>query len=211
MATHHWTSSLPIVALSTVSISCRSINSEVFPQPVWVAIVDQNGRTIIDCWVKPYNCRVVNDYETLTERTGIDPYHFLSPSAWTLEDIQPLIVMAVTNKRIVGHQLWRDFNVLGLKHAKEATRDVALYQPFRDKINNVSQANHMLGLPMLYHRICGGHCQFPVVRPLENALVALQLYRSVDAEWESAMSPYGDQPCGDLPMQDRGKFNHVYN
>lgn len=46
---------------------------------------------------------------------------------------------------------------------------------------------------------------------LENALVALDLYLSQSAEWESAMRPDGNQPCGEPPSDDRGIFAHVYS
>lgn len=72
----------------------------------------------------------MNDHKALTNRTGIEPQHLVPRKhllplsraflllnlddcvalAKKLEDIQPLIRVAVAGKRIVGHQLWRDFN-----------------------------------------------------------------------------------------------------
>ena len=93
--------------------------------------------------------------------------------------------------------------VLGIPHPAAATRDVGLYQPFRNSL----RSNQLLGLQTLvWHlmarQIQSGHQD--AVRPLskfrdhltltspllklENARAAMDLYRSQSEEWESAVS-----------------------
>jgi RNA exonuclease 4 len=143
----------------------------------------------------------------------------------------------IKGKIIVGHSLWNDlsgtylstgpksfrltflviyvaFSVLGIPHPAVATRDVALYVPFR---NALSSPNQIIGLQTLMWHLMSRRIQDQQQNPvstsrtarngvhrhthvqiadstprsllqLENARAALDLYRSHSTEWESAVS-----------------------
>lgn len=83
--------------------------------------------------------------------------------------VQARIAEAISDKILIGHSLWNDLSgvlqaiffvpgklllisrdvvltVLGLRHSASATRDVALYQPFRNALRTGQQ---VVGLRML--------------------------------------------------------------
>lgn len=75
--------------------------------------------------------------------------------------------------------------MLGIPHPAVHTRDVGLYQPFR----NALQATQLVGLATLTWRLMRRRIQDTgVLCPLENARAALDLYRSHAADWEGAVS-----------------------
>lgn len=97
-------------------------------------------------------------------------------------------------------------SVLGIRHPAVATRDVALYQPFR---NALRSPNHVVGLQTLMWHLMRRRVQENHVCPvrpsplcsrggtgvlrkwcgqLENARASLDLYRSYSNEWEGAIS-----------------------
>lgn len=147
--------------------------------------------------------------------------------------VQQHVADKIKGKIIVGHSLWHDLSgtdfstgsrgfrltflilsVLGIPHPAVATRDVALYVPFR---NALSSPNQIIGLQtLMWHLMSrriqvqqqnpvsasrtasyrvGRHANFHIANSaprsplqLENARAALDLYRSHSAEWESAVS-----------------------
>jgi RNA exonuclease 4 len=102
------------------------------------------------------------------------------------------------------------FLVLGIPHPAVNTRDVALYQPFR---NALRSHNQMVRLPTLTFHLMGRRCQEGQQNPvrfvyistpvgtelifesfdpvcanqLENARAAMDLYRSHAIEWETTI------------------------
>ncbi|KAH9982554.1 hypothetical protein BGW80DRAFT_1433895 [Lactifluus volemus] len=146
-----------------------------------VAICDFRGTSLLDCYVLP--TMDVTDYRTST--TGITPAH-LGPaySAQKFNDVQRLVADIIKDKVIVGHSLWNDLSVLGIPHPAVNTRDVALYQPFRNALRSPSQ---LVRLPTLTFHLMGRRCQEGQQNPLENGRAALDLYRSHATEWETAI------------------------
>jgi len=152
-----------------------------------VAIVDYKGNTVLDTLVHP-TCQVT-DYRTAT--TGIEQSHFLSGKAMAFNAVQQHVANIIKGKVLIAHSLWNDLSVLGIPHPAVATRDVALYQPFR---NALRSPNQIVGLQtLMWHLMCR-RCQDRQQDPLENARAALDLYRSHAVEWESAVSK-GNWPC----------------
>jgi RNA exonuclease 4 len=99
------------------------------------------------------------------------------------------------------------FSVLGIPHPAVNTRDVGLYQPFR---NALRTPNQLVRLPTLTFHLMGRRCQEGQQNPvrsvifklwtarrapayswrpeqMENARAALDLYRSHANEWETAI------------------------
>ncbi|KII93892.1 hypothetical protein PLICRDRAFT_171594 [Plicaturopsis crispa FD-325 SS-3] len=146
-----------------------------------VSVVDYRGQAVLDTYVAP--TMQVTDYRTST--TGIEPSHLNSSSAVQFNIVQQHVADLIKGKVLVGHSIWSDLSVLGIPHPAVATRDVALYQPFR---NSLRSPNQIIGLQtLMWHLMCR-RIQDDTQNPLETARAALDLYRSHSSEWESAVS-----------------------
>ncbi|KAG2159775.1 uncharacterized protein EDB93DRAFT_1073818 [Suillus bovinus] len=146
-----------------------------------VSIVDYKGQVKLDTYVSP--TMQVSDYRTAT--TGIESSHLLSPDTPTFAQVQQHVADLIKGKVLVGHSLWNDLSVLGIPHPAVATRDVALYQPFR---NALRSPNQVIGLQtLMWHLMCR-RCQDGQLHPVENARAALDLYRTVSSEWEGSIA-----------------------
>ncbi|KAI0001941.1 hypothetical protein BJV77DRAFT_26497 [Russula vinacea] len=146
-----------------------------------VAICDFRGAPQLDCYVVP--TMAVTDYRTST--TGITAAHLSSGEAQKFDVVQRHVAEMIKDKVVVGHSLWNDLSVLGIPHPAVNTRDVALYQPFR---NALRTPNQLVRLPTLTFHLMGRNCQEGQQNPqLENARAALDLYRSHASEWETAI------------------------
>ncbi|KAI9445119.1 hypothetical protein H4582DRAFT_1805328 [Lactarius indigo] len=160
-----------------------------------VAICNFRGVPLLECYVGP--TMTVTDYRTST--TGITPAHLSSsePTALAItltasckaaavkfNEVQRRVADLIKDKVIVGHSLWNDLSVLGIPHPAVNTRDVALYQPFR---NALRSPNQLVRLPTLTFHLMGRRCQEGQQNPLENARAAVDLYRSHASEWENAI------------------------
>ncbi|PFH50802.1 hypothetical protein AMATHDRAFT_75377 [Amanita thiersii Skay4041] len=152
-----------------------------------VAVVDYRGQLVFDKFVAP--TMPVTDYRTST--TGITEADLYSNDAWPFNDLQQYVANLIKDKIIVGHSLWNDLSVLGIPHPAAATRDVALYQPFRNALRTPQQ---IVGLQTLAWQLMCRRCQEGQLHPIENARAALDLYRSSSEEWERAISRC-DWPC----------------
>ncbi|KAI9512811.1 ribonuclease H-like domain-containing protein [Russula earlei] len=151
-----------------------------------VAICNYRGNPLLDCYVAP--TMEVSDYRTST--TGITPDNLASgasprkPDAKPFDEVQRRVASMIKDKVIVGHSLWNDLSVLGIPHPAVNTRDVALYQPFR---NALRSPNQLVRLPTLTFHLMGRRCQEGQQNPLENARAAVDLYRSHANEWETTI------------------------
>ncbi|THH33563.1 hypothetical protein EUX98_g672 [Antrodiella citrinella] len=117
-----------------------------------VAVVDYRGQTLFEAYVLP--TMPVSDYRTST--TGIEAEHLAPDSALPFQDVQNRVADLMKGKVVVGHSLWLDLSVLGIPHPAVATRDVALYQPFR---NALRSPNQVVGLQTLMWRLMNRRAQ----------------------------------------------------
>ncbi|KAJ4484802.1 ribonuclease H-like domain-containing protein [Lentinula edodes] len=152
-----------------------------------IAIVDFRGNTILDTYVSP--TMKITEYRTAT--TGIEPAHLSSRNAASFNTVQQYVANIIKGHILVGHSIWNDLSVLGIPHPAVDTRDVALYQPFR---NALRSPNHIVGLQTLSWQLMCRRCQESEQNPLENARAALDLYRSDATDWEEAIRR-GSWPC----------------
>jgi RNA exonuclease 4 len=115
--------------------------------------------------------------------TDTETYLFPAPTrrpckapARKFDEVQCLVAEIIKDKVIVGHSLWNDLSgrpcfrepsparvtvasiilVLGIPHPAVNTRDVALYQPFR---NALRSPNQLVRLPTLTFHLMGRRCQ----------------------------------------------------
>ncbi|KAH8120274.1 ribonuclease H-like domain-containing protein [Phellopilus nigrolimitatus] len=146
-----------------------------------VSLVNYRGSIVLDAYVRP--TMPVTDYRTPT--TGIEAKHLNSESAMHFNAVQSLIAEYIKGKILVGHSLWQDLSVLGVPHPAVATRDVALYMPFR---NALQSPNQVVGLQTLVWHLMRRRIQYGKLDSVENARAALDLYRSDSNTWEAAVS-----------------------
>ncbi|KAH0590849.1 hypothetical protein H2248_000968 [Termitomyces sp. 'cryptogamus'] len=150
-------------------------------------IVDYRGRIIFDKYVLP--TVPVTDYRTAM--TGITAEDFTPGNTWRFQAVQQYIAQLLDKKILVGHSTWNDLSVLGIPHLAVNTRDVALYKPFRNALRSPHQ---IVGLQTLAWQLMCRRCQEGPHHPVENARVAMDLYRSDAENWESAISK-NNWPC----------------
>ncbi|KAJ7934362.1 hypothetical protein B0H13DRAFT_1591600, partial [Mycena leptocephala] len=106
------------------------------------------------------------------------------------EVVQQTVANMIRGKIIVGYKLWDDLSVLGTPHPARATRDVALYLPFINAMNNLGKR---ISLANLIWHLMRRRCQEGRINPIENARAAMDLYRSAPG-WEVSISR-GDWAC----------------
>ncbi|KAI0094056.1 hypothetical protein BDY19DRAFT_982822 [Irpex rosettiformis] len=145
-----------------------------------VSIVDYRGHVIMDTYIQPM--MHVTDYRTAVN--GIEARHLSAANARPFAEVQHDVANCIHGKVIVGYTLWNDLSVLGIPHPAVATRDVALYRPFRTAL----QMNQVIGLPTLMWRLMRRRVQEGALDSVENARAAMDLYRSHASEWESVVS-----------------------
>ncbi|KAI0811227.1 ribonuclease H-like domain-containing protein [Irpex lacteus] len=145
-----------------------------------VSIVDYRGNVLMDEYIQPM--MRVTDYRTAMN--GIEAHHLAAPHARPFPDVQRDVANYIRNKIIVGYTLWNDLSVLGIPHAAVATRDVALYRPFRTAL----QMNQVVGFPTLMWRLMRRRIQEGAHDSIENARAAMDLYRSHASEWEAVVA-----------------------
>ncbi|KAJ7599624.1 ribonuclease H-like domain-containing protein [Mycena floridula] len=152
-----------------------------------VAIIDYQSQTVLDTYVVP--TLKVTDYRTAT--TGIQPPHLTGGNAVQFSVVQEHIANLLKGNILVGHSLWNDLSVLGIAHPAVNTRDVGLYQPFRNALRFPRQ---VVGLQTLAWQFMQRRYQQQESNPLENARAALDLYRTQQQDWETAIA-HGTWPC----------------
>ena len=158
-----------------------------------VSIVDYRGEIILDTYVSP--TMQVSDYRTATTGIepshllsreflirNLTLYSFVtSADTPTFTQVQQLVVDLIKGKVLVGHSLWNDLSgehrfhprpllpsfvlVLGIPHPAVATRDVALYQPFR---NALRSPNQVIGLQTLMWHLMYRRCQDGQLHPVSS-------------------------------------------
>ena len=156
-----------------------------------VSVVNFHGIELMDVYVKP--TRKVVDYRTAV--SGVTAGHLCAakedPSVniygdplLTLPELQARLIPLLHERIVVGHALNNDFAALLLSsnHPRRLIRDTSRYTPFRALANGRSPS-----LKMLAARILGVRIQSSAHDSVDDARVAMLLYRSVKSQWENAI------------------------
>lgn len=148
-----------------------------------VTMIDWWGDILMDEYVK--QDQEVTDYRTSV--SGITP-DILKDAKLDWITCKHQVEMLLEGKMLVGHALKNDLRVLGVTHPWYMTRDTAKYEPFM-KVR--------FDDGVLWPRSLKDLCQEKLSRniqvdekphcPQEDALAALDLYRSVRGQWERTM------------------------
>ncbi|EIN14135.1 hypothetical protein PUNSTDRAFT_59423 [Punctularia strigosozonata HHB-11173 SS5] len=152
-----------------------------------VAVVGYRGEIMWEAYITP--TMPVSDYRTAT--TGITADNLAPGRTIYFSDVQRHVAMLIEGKILIGHSLWNDLSVLGIPHPAIYTRDLALYQPFR---NTLRQPNATIGLQTLVWQFMGRHIGEGAHDPIERARAAIDLYRSASTDWETSIAQ-GQWPC----------------
>jgi len=146
-----------------------------------VVLVDWKGRTVLDQYVKP--TEPITDYRTFV--SGITQEQI--ENAPSLAEVRPIVQAKLSGKILVGHGLANDLECLGVEHPWHLIRDTALYEPFMKM--HYGQLN-----PRKLKELAKEKLQKDIQvegeahSPTEDAIAALDLYKSHRPRWESCMT-----------------------
>jgi RNA exonuclease 4 len=146
-----------------------------------VVLVDWKGRTVLDEYVKPDE--KVTDYRTFV--SGITEENLVG--APPLEEVRERVKTLIEGKILVGHGLSNDLDCLELEHPWNLVRDTAYYEPFMK--NHYGQMR-----PRKLKELSEEKLQREVQvdgqahSPAEDAITALDLYKSHRPRWEACMA-----------------------
>jgi len=173
------------VSLSTLSVGTSRAGT--VPMLARVSLVDFRGNIILDTYVRPTT--PVMNYRI--EETGIETHHL--EQGIDIAQVQSLVTQAISGKVVVGHSLWKDFYLLGMSYPALATRDTALFIPYRAMINQ-NDLDSIIGLNTLVRILMQRLISVNHQDSLENARAAMDLYRSAQDAWEKAIENR-EWPC----------------
>lgn len=162
-----------------------------------VSVVNFHGNVLLDVYVRP--TRKVVDYRTAV--SGVTAGH-LTPSKQdpsvnsfgqpllSLPHLQEQLVPLLHDRIVIGHALHNDFSALLLSsnHPRKLIRDTSRYKPFRALANGRSPS-----LKMLAAKILGVKIQGSSHDSVDDARIAMLLYRAVKSQWENLIFTRGDR------------------
>lgn len=168
-----------------VAIDCEMVNVRGVSTLARVSIVDWNGDTVFNTFVRIEE--EVTDY--LTFVSGIRQADIESEDAMSFDDCQDAVLEIISGKVIVGHALRNDFIALNIMHPWHLIRDTAKYEPFMkpcpmEKNVLVPRKLRVLAknkLDMIIQEDGQEHDS------LEDATAAMELYKKARGKWENAM------------------------
>ena len=166
-----------------VAMDCEMVGTGSPPtrsQLARVSIVSYDGHALYDAYVRPV--LPVTDYRTHV--SGIRPRHLRpSGSAVSLYDAQVQVAKLLKGRILVGHALKNDLHALLLTHPGYDIRDTARWAPFQKLIKSKTP-----GLKRLAREVLGLDIQSGEHDSVEDARIAMELYKRVRKEWESLMA-----------------------
>jgi len=156
-----------------------------------VVVVNWNGKTIFDEYIRP--TEQVTDYRTFVSGVTAED---LKKKGKPLRFIRMKIHKVLQGKILVGHALPNDLKCLGITHPWHLQRDTAYYGPFMQQghvAGRDNSGNSIIMQPrklrLLASERLGRQIQVPGKAhcPAEDAIAALDLYKSQRHNWELCM------------------------
>jgi RNA exonuclease 4 len=147
-----------------------------------VTLVDWNGRIVYDSYIQP-QC-TVTDYRTFV--SGIKEEDL--KDAGSFETCRAEVLELLDGKVLIGHALKNDLNALNISHPWSQIRDTGKYEPFM-KVRFDDGVLWPRKLKDLVSEELQREIQLPGQShsPFEDAVAALDLYKSARAKWEKVM------------------------
>jgi DNA polymerase III epsilon subunit-like protein len=148
-----------------------------------VVVVDWDGQVIFDEYIK--QTQPVTDYRTFV--SGITPEH-LSTATLSLRDARKRILKILYGRLLIGHALKNDLKALGISHPWWLIRDTARYEPFMQTFGPDASLWPRKLKDLSLEKL-GSNIQTygKPHSPCEDATAALDLYKTVQVEWEQLM------------------------
>ncbi|KAG9292512.1 hypothetical protein G9A89_002165 [Geosiphon pyriformis] len=139
-----------------------------------VSIVDYEGKTVLDTFVKPKN--EVTDYRT--PFSGVTPE--LLESAPLFDEVKIQVENLLKDRILIGFALQHDLKVLEIRHPMILTRNIQLYKNFR----KMSRVGRYPSLKFLAKEILGIKIQENAHDSVEDARATMELYRKYESQIE---------------------------
>lgn len=172
-----------------VALDCEMVGVGGFGSAVGrVSVVNFHGAVLLDVYVR--SGERVTDFRTAV--SGLTPAHItparhdpstnmLGQPLVTREELQERLVPLLEGRVVVGHALNGDFSVLMLPQnpPRRMLRDTAQYRPFRALCEGGKP-----GLKMLAAHVLGVQIQEDAHDSVEDARIAMLLYRAVRHDWD---------------------------
>lgn len=143
-----------------------------------VSLVNYDGVVILDRYVRPRER--VTDFRT--EVSGIEPHHL--KTAQDFKQVQQQVADIIKDRILVGHALQHDLKALLLSHPPQLMRDTSKFKQFRKEYSN----GRTPALKKLAKGILRIDFQDQSHSSVEDARVAMLLYRHVQKTWEQLKS-----------------------
>ncbi len=143
-----------------------------------VSIVNFHGKVLFDSYVKPKE--KIIDYRT--EISGITYEHIKNAPSFL--EIQTKVCEMILGRIVIGHGLRHDFKAMVLNHPRKDLRDTAQYAKFRSLMHGKTPS-----LKFLAGQFFGlTRFQEAVHSSVQDAQVAMLIYRKFKSEWEASLS-----------------------
>ena len=162
-----------------------------------VSVVNFHGNILLDVYIRP--TRKVVDYRTAV--SGVTAGHLTAskedPSVnifgqplLSLPQLQEQLIPLLQDRIVIGHALHNDFSALLLSsnHPRKLIRDTSRYKPFKALANGRSPS-----LKILAAKILGVKIQGSSHDSVDDARIAMLLYRAVKSQWENLIFTRGDR------------------
>jgi len=138
---------------------------------------DGSLRVGLDTWVDVQE--EIVDFRTAV--TGIDEQTYARKKKKVpFANARAKVLSLISRKIVVGHAVWNDFEVLSISHPWDLVRDTALYAGLRP----MWRRGLMPSLQLLARHWLQEEVQLGVHDSVEDAAVALRLYKMHEEEWE---------------------------
>lgn len=150
-----------------------------------ITLIDWDGNVLLDEYIR--QCREVTDYRTFV--SGITKEDLQEKATLSLEECRKEVLQLLQNHILVGHALKNDLKALDVSHPWWLTRDTAKFEPFMkirfdDGILWPRKLKELVS-EKLHQEI---QLEGQPHSPYEDALAALDLYKTVRCKWESVMA-----------------------
>lgn len=141
-----------------------------------VSVVNFHGEVLMDVHCKPRER--ITDYRTAI--SGVKPEHLHGAADFV--NVQKQVADLLAGRIVIGHGLYNDFRVLMLSHPRRFTRDTSKLRKFRTISRGKTPS-----LRRLCQEFLGVAIHEGAHDSVDDARVAMLLYRSFKDEWENAL------------------------
>ena len=178
---HSLSQQMDSLLTDVVSLDCEMVGCGIDGSRSVLArasIVNYHGSTLYDCFVQPPDGEIVADYRTHV--SGIRPGDLNSPRAIPFAKAQEEVEDLLKGRIVVAHSVVSDLQALRLAHPPQLIRDTAHFPQLCPERPRSLRA-------LVVERLGWVDFQTGEHDSVEDARAVMQLYRSVEDEWEAVI------------------------